>query len=68
MPRGATPGRNLGKEVKRGYSVSGDWWKLRTMTGIDVRCEAGHEAPMMRGGRPMLTWGHHLFHGNGWTL
>ena len=38
------------------------------MTEIDVRFEADHEAPMMRSGRPMLTWGHHPFHGNGWTL
>jgi hypothetical protein len=35
---------------------------------IDVRYEPDHEAPVMRNGRPMLTWGWHPFHGNGWTL
>ncbi len=35
---------------------------------IDVRYEADHEAPTMNDDRPMLTWGHHPVHGNGWTL
>ena len=35
---------------------------------IDVRFEADYEAPTLVGGRPMLTWGHHPIHGNGWTL
>jgi hypothetical protein len=35
---------------------------------IDVRYGPAHEAPTMRDGRPMLTWGHHPVHGDGWTL
>jgi prevent-host-death family protein len=35
---------------------------------IDVRFEPDHEAPMLTDGRPMLTWGRHPEHGNGWTL
>jgi hypothetical protein len=35
---------------------------------IDVRYEANHEVVSMTNGRPMLTWGWHLEHGNGWTL
>jgi hypothetical protein len=35
---------------------------------IDVRYEATREGPRMESGRPMLTWGRHPMHGNGWTL
>ena len=35
---------------------------------IDVRFEADVDAPTMDGNRPMLTWGRHPIHGNGWTL
>ena len=38
------------------------------MTEIDVRFEAAHDDPVMRDERPMLTWGRHPCHGNGWTL
>lgn len=35
---------------------------------IDVRYEPDHEAVGMVDGRPMLSWGRHPLHGNGWTL
>lgn len=35
---------------------------------IDVRYEPDHEAVGMTDGRPLLQWGRHPVHGNGWTL
>jgi hypothetical protein len=35
---------------------------------IDVRYEVDSDDPTMDEGRPMLTWGRHPVHGNGWCL
>ena len=35
---------------------------------IDVRYEPDHEAVTLTDDRPMLTWGQHPQHGNGWIL
>lgn len=41
---------------------------MTRVTEIDVSFSADHEVPTMNAGRPLLTWGQHPEHGNGWTL
>jgi len=60
--------QRYGRESVAAEALAAAARRIESAIEIDVRYEPDHEAPTMQDGRPMLTWGHHPVHGNGWTL